>query len=42
MPVPESTPSVTEAGHARTQLEEALVEIKRVIAGQEAERVGMP
>ncbi len=36
MPVPESTPSVTEAGHARTQLEEALVEIKRVIAGQEA------
>jgi MoxR-like ATPase len=36
MSVPEPTPAVTELGHARTQLEEALVEIKRVIAGQEA------
>jgi MoxR-like ATPase len=36
MPVPETTPTAVEPGHARTQLEEALVEIKRVIAGQEA------
>ncbi len=36
MPVPETTPTPAEPGHARTQLEEALVEIKRVIAGQEA------
>ena len=36
MPVPETTPTAAEPGHARTQLEEALVEIKRVIAGQEA------
>ncbi len=36
MPVPETTPTGAEPGHARTQLEEALVEIKRVIAGQEA------
>jgi len=36
MPVPETMPTATEPGHARTQLEEALVEIKRVIAGQEA------
>ncbi len=36
MPVPETRPSSPEAGEARTLLEEALVEIKRVIAGQEA------
>ncbi len=36
MPVPETTPASAEHGHMRTQLEEALVEIKRVIAGQEA------
>jgi hypothetical protein len=36
MPVPETTPATAEHGHMRTQLEEALVEIKRVIAGQEA------
>ncbi len=36
MPVPETMSTAAEPGHARTQLEEALVEIKRVIAGQEA------
>jgi MoxR-like ATPase len=36
MPVPQPRPASAEAGAARTQLEEALVEIKRVIAGQEA------
>jgi len=36
MPVPETMSTAAEPGHARTQLEEALVEIKRVTAGQEA------
>ena len=36
MPVPEIRPSLDETGEARSQLEESLVEIKRVIAGQEA------